>query len=50
MHPRCSGVKGALSVAATTFRCRRCKGNIPQAYIDDQDGLIVDGETYGRVE
>ena len=50
VHRRCSGVKGALSVAATTFRCRRCKGNIPQANIDDQDGLTVDGETYGRVE
>ena len=50
VHRRCSGVKGALSVAATTFHCRRCKGNIPQANIDDQDGLTVDGETYGRVE
>ena len=50
VHRRCSGVKGALSVAATTFHCRRCKGNIPQANIDDQDGLTVDGETYNRVE
>ena len=50
VHRRCSGVKGVLSVAAKIFCCRRCKGNIPQANIDDQDDLTVDEETYGRVE
>ena len=50
VHRRCSGVKGVLSVAAPTFRCRRCEGNIPHANTDDDDGLTVDGETYGQVE
>ena len=50
VHRRCSGVKGALSKAAPTFRCRRCEGEVPQANPANQEGLTVDGETYGLVE
>ena len=50
MHRRCSGVKGSLRAASETFLCKRCKGDVPQADPSEQEGLVVDGETYEVVD
>ena len=50
VHRKCSNVRGDLEEAFPTFRCRRCKGNVPQADPVDQEGFTVEGETYGAVE
>ena len=46
VHRRCSGVKGRLEAASVTFQCKRCRGDVPQADPSDQEGLVVEGETY----
>ena len=48
IHMRCSGLRGALSLLADSFRCTRCDGTIQEA--DLAGGLVVDGETYGCVK
>ena len=48
IHKRCSGFRGALSLLAEGFRCKRCDRTIQES--DLAGGLVVDGETYGSVK
>ena len=47
VHKRCSGVKGSLQAASSTFNCRRCQGQLPSPRtVGDGEHLEVDGERY----
>ena len=49
VHKRCSGLKGSLQAASTTFICKRCRGDGPRPE-EREAGLEVCGDTYEVVE
>ena len=50
VHKRCSGILGRLSAANATFRCKRCRGEIPRPTTLGAGGsVVIGGETYEAV-